>query len=915
MRTILFLLFVILGAGAAYGQFPANPNKIRLGFQTSADGLVYRTDSIPDWTPADRNSAWIAFDTVAGVLYYYEGGTWNSFTSGGGGGAGIDSIAYASDTLYIYTPAETFKAEIISGGVTGSGTTNTVAKFTGATAIGNSLITDDGTNVAVGGTSAFQLPNGTTAQRPVTPSSGMARYNTSNGQYEGYGVSAWLQKSFPIGAASQTIRHDGTNWVSNGLLTNDNTTVSINPTSNTAAFVINRSGIPVLSFSTITGGGVTSQLMLEGNGISANRGLAVRNYANSSTAGPQIQFFRGRGTYAVPAAISLNDEIGAFRFRPLINASTMEFATANSQFGAVVTDTSYNKFSSTYFMSQSTSWTNKPQFIAHHTGNVGIGDFGLINALTAPQRTLHVNGEVRITDLTTDPPTKIIGADADGDLSALTLGEGVTIDAGVLNVAGGAGIDSIAYASDTLYIYTPSETFKAEIISSSGAVDSLTYTATTQALGIIGSNTVSLLMNTDGTLLGSNTDAQKLRVDTAGTIASKVFLAGQLASYLAADDLLPTWTTAGRPGTPAAGRAGYNTDNGNIDFYGPSAWENPLRSATATGLGTARRVLYADANGRAATGSISYNGTTELSITNAGNTTIELKNTVSNGYVFFRGTDAEGKVGQFLVTGAGYSAIPNALIFSTSLGKDIIFQPDGHTASAGGSLIKFFIGGFGSSQEFMRIQPSPRRMGIETTSPQRTLHVTGEVRITDLTTDPPTRVVGADADGDLGAWSMATLADSLETYISPTVADGSITSAKLANGAAGGAKLGGLTYISADDIDVNLSSFLTLDWLSNYSQLVVWLRIGNTASRTVTFPTPSSSYAGKVVEIFFGATDGGAYFGQISSATNRITYRDGTNVATTTSYDGGQTLKYLRVICAQDPNTLAYQWLILDSRN
>lgn len=41
-------------------------------------------------------------------------------------------------------------------------------------------------------------------------------------------------------------------------------------------------------------------------------------------------------------------------------------------------------------------------------------------------------------------------------------------------------------------------------------------------------------------------------------------------------------------------------------------------------------------------------------------------------------------------------------------------------------------------------------MGIRTANPERTLDVNGEVRIRDLTTDTPTRLVGADADGDLG---------------------------------------------------------------------------------------------------------------------------------------------------------------------
>jgi hypothetical protein len=46
-------------------------------------------------------------------------------------------------------------------------------------------------------------------------------------------------------------------------------------------------------------------------------------------------------------------------------------------------------------------------------GFVGIGT-------SAPARTLHVAGEVRITDLSTDTPTKLVGADADGDLDDVT---------------------------------------------------------------------------------------------------------------------------------------------------------------------------------------------------------------------------------------------------------------------------------------------------------------------------------------------------------------------------------------------------------------------------------------------------------------------------------------------------------------
>lgn len=58
-------------------------------------------------------------------------------------------------------------------------------------------------------------------------------------------------------------------------------------------------------------------------------------------------------------------------------------------------------------------------------GNVGIGN-------TSAQRKLHVTGEARITDLDTDPATRIVGADADGDLDAVLLTDELAITSGTL---------------------------------------------------------------------------------------------------------------------------------------------------------------------------------------------------------------------------------------------------------------------------------------------------------------------------------------------------------------------------------------------------------------------------------------------------------------------------------------------------
>jgi hypothetical protein len=46
-------------------------------------------------------------------------------------------------------------------------------------------------DVILGTTTALELPDGTTAQRPGTPVNGMIRYNTTLNQFEGYKASAW----------------------------------------------------------------------------------------------------------------------------------------------------------------------------------------------------------------------------------------------------------------------------------------------------------------------------------------------------------------------------------------------------------------------------------------------------------------------------------------------------------------------------------------------------------------------------------------------------------------------------------------------------------------------------------------------------------------------------------------------------
>jgi hypothetical protein len=98
---------------------------------------------------------------------------------------------------------------LVSGNPVTTGTTisstwanNTLADI--ATALSGSIAADGqtpitgsligiGDTVSFGGTGQISLPAGSTAQRSGSPYSGMIRYNTSYGQFEGYTAGSWSQ--------------------------------------------------------------------------------------------------------------------------------------------------------------------------------------------------------------------------------------------------------------------------------------------------------------------------------------------------------------------------------------------------------------------------------------------------------------------------------------------------------------------------------------------------------------------------------------------------------------------------------------------------------------------------------------------------------------------------------------------------
>jgi len=106
----------------------------------------------------------------------------NKLTGLGQGSVSGDSVEYAQ-----FLAATTSAVAITGGTINGT----TIGATTPASGAFTSLAASGA--VSFTGTGVMLIPAGTTAQRPVSPTNGEMRYNTTTGQFEGYQGGAWGQ--------------------------------------------------------------------------------------------------------------------------------------------------------------------------------------------------------------------------------------------------------------------------------------------------------------------------------------------------------------------------------------------------------------------------------------------------------------------------------------------------------------------------------------------------------------------------------------------------------------------------------------------------------------------------------------------------------------------------------------------------
>jgi hypothetical protein len=214
-------------------------------------------------------------------------------------------------------------------------------------------------------------------------------------------------------------------------------------------------------------------------------------------------------------------------------------------------------------------------------------------------------------------------------------------------------------------------------------------------------------------------------------------------------------TTGGSNNFIGASAGGNNTTGSSNNFIGDRAGQSNTTGTENTFIG-----ILSGANNRTGrfnsfigdnSGSINRTGSDNVAIGRRAMNNTTLADTLSGDNNTVIGSSAATNIAG---AATGNLVIGNSVNLPTNNGSNQV-------------VIKNLIFGTGASGTGTTIAAGSR-VGIKTNAPNRDFEVAGEVRITDLTTDAPTRLVGADADGDLG---QVTLGAGLSLTSSNLLAD------------------------------------------------------------------------------------------------------------------------------------------------
>jgi hypothetical protein len=401
------------------------------------------------------------------------------------------------------------------------------------------------------------------------------------------------------------------------------------------------------------------------------------------------------------------------------------------------------------------------------TNRLGVG-------INTPSQTLDVQGTMRLTG-STGTSTTVMGRDASGDISAISIGDGLSLSGNVLSTTGiTAGTVTGTGTTDYLSKWASASGLTDSIVLETGStidingalrVRTSSGTSTTIAgqdndgyfSNITVGNGLSLSGNilsttgiTAGTVTGTGTTNYLSKWASASGLTDSIVL--ETGSTIDINGALRVRTSSGTSTTIAGqDNDGYfsNITVGNgLSLSGNILTTTGITAGTVTGTGTTNYLSkWASASGL--TDSIVFSSGSNVGInTNAPQQTLDVRGTMrltgSTGTpTNIMGRDGSGDISNVTI-GTGLQLVSGTL--SATGGAS------GTTTGSGAtSQVAFWVGANTlSGENNLWWDSSADKLGIGTSTPQRTLHVEGDMRLTG-STGTSTTVMGRDAIGDVSA--------------------------------------------------------------------------------------------------------------------------------------------------------------------